>query len=74
MKTKIFSCPSIVLATYENQTVFKHQQAIHHCANMAWVAKGSRGLPLSILHAFSRQRVLVTMLQLYFNVTSHYYW
>jgi len=34
-----------------------HQQVdnfLHCCANMAWVAKGLRGLSLSILHAFSR--------------------
>jgi hypothetical protein len=32
---------------------------------MAWVAKGSRGLQLLILHAFYRQRVLVTSQQVH---------
>jgi hypothetical protein len=34
-----------------------HQQIdnfLHHCVNMAWVAKGSRSLPLLILHAFHK--------------------
>jgi len=32
---------------------------------MAWVAKGSGGLPLLILHAVYRQRVLMTSQQVH---------
>jgi hypothetical protein len=42
-----------------------YSSIVHHCVNMAWVAKGSRGLPLLILHAFYRQRVLVTLQQVH---------
>ncbi len=31
---------------------------LHQRANMTWLAKGTDGPPLAILHAFSRQRVL----------------
>jgi hypothetical protein len=44
--------------------VFKnlHQQVdkfFHQCANMAWGAKSIKSPPLSILHAFYKQKVLV---------------
>jgi hypothetical protein len=42
-----------------------YSSIVHHCVNMAWVAKGSGGLPLLILHAFYRQRVLVTLQQVH---------
>jgi hypothetical protein len=34
---------------------------LHQCANMAWGAKGIGGLPLSILCAFYKQKVLVVL-------------
>jgi len=41
-----------------------HQHAngfLHQCANMMWATKGIKGLPLSILHAFYKQKVLVAL-------------
>jgi hypothetical protein len=41
-----------------------HQQAngfFHWYANMAWSMKGSKGLPLLVLHSFYRQRVSVVL-------------
>lgn len=41
-----------------------HQQAhnfFHQCANMAWTIKGNKGLPLSVLHSFYKQRILIAL-------------
>ncbi len=34
---------------------------LHQCANMAWLAKGFGGLPLSILCSFYRQKVSMAL-------------
>jgi hypothetical protein len=37
-----------------------HQQAdnfLHWCVNITWIIKGNKGLPLSVLHSFYRQKV-----------------
>ncbi len=47
---EVFGC------LYQQQDEFFHQ-----CANMAWGAKGIGILPLSILHAFYKQKVSMTL-------------
>jgi hypothetical protein len=55
-RTKLWLTPNTCISNF-----------YHQCVNMAWSAKGTHGLALSILHALYRQKVLVVFQRPYFT-------
>jgi hypothetical protein len=55
LKTCFSFLPLRFLGVYINKPIKKN----YHCANMAWVPKGFKSFPLSVLCAFYKQTVIV---------------